>query len=454
MSWLANTRKVVGLAVCFAITSAIVLSACEPPSEVGITPTNEIGIVFTDTITVKVSTVLMDSIRTNNGQFLMSGSFKDPTFGAVSAASFFEFSPRKLTFAANSIYDSTYLFLSFAYAFGDTSKTQEFFLHRTRDTLQNKTYFSTNSLEYDPKPLGSVKFTPNQGRRLVLVGKIPDELGRSVFGYKGDTTTAAAFRNFMKGYALVPSPRNTALFGFLPTSSGTGVDIYTHIAGADTRRTLSLSMEPTGQSFSQTTAPPRFNNINADRRGTVLSNLRPLAAVPPKDLQGRLYVQDAIGIMTKVEFPFFANLYKNGQIAVNRAELSIRPVFSNPVDAAAAIKPVLTLVQSDANNRIARNSQSQVLFLPNDASTFSSFPGQQAAAFDPRFRTYTFQMGTYLQALVIGFKKNNGLLLSPTQPIDVGNGNFSYVLNQRFDRMVYESRPETFKLVVFYTNVR
>ena len=452
MSWLANTRKVVGLAVFFGIMSAVVLSACEPPSEVGITPPNEIGILYTDTITVKVSTVLMDSVRTNSGQFLMSGNFKDPAFGTVSAAAFFEFSPRKLTFAANSVYDSTYLFLRFAYAFGDTSQTQEFFLHRTRDTLQNKTYYSTNSLEYDPKPLGSVKFVPNQGR-IVLVGKIPDDLGRSVFGYKGDTTTAPAFRNFMKGYALVPSPRNTALFGFLPSSSGTGVDIYTHIAGVDTRRTLSLSLEPTAQSFSQTTAPSRFNNIKADRRGTVLSNLRPLVPVLPKDLQGRLYVQDAIGIMTKVEFPFFANLYKNGKIAVNRAELSIRPVFSTAADV-PAIKPILTLVQSDANNRIARNTLEQVLFLPDDASTFSSFPGQQAAAFDPRFRTYTFQMGTYLQALITGFKKNNGLLLSPTQPVDVGGGRFTYILNQRFDRLIFDSKPETFKLVVFYTNVR
>lgn len=452
MNWLVNKTRFVGSLLFLSTLIAVVLSACEPPSEVGITPANEIGIVFTDTITVKVSTVLTDSVRTNNGQFLMSGGFKDANFGTVSAVSFFEFSPRKLTFAANSLYDSTYLFLRFAYAFGDTSQTQEFFLHRTRDTLQtNKTYYSTNTFDYDPRPLGSIKFVPNQGRS-VLVGKLPDELGRTVFAYKGDTTTAAAFRNFMKGYALVPSPRNTALFGFLPATSGTGVDIYSHITGTDTRRVLSLSMEPTPQSFSQTTSPPRFNNINADRRGTVLSNLRPLTPLSPKDLQGRLFVQDAIGIMTKVEFPHFANLYKNGQIAVNRAELSIRPVFLNATS--AVIRPILTLVQSDANNRIARNSLGQVLFLPNDAATFSSFPGQQAAAFDPRFRTYTFQMGTYLQALVIGFKKNNGLLLSPSQPIDVGNGNFTYVLNQRFDQMVYDSKPETFKLVVFYTNVR
>ena len=87
MNWLVNKTRFVGSLLFLSTLIAVVLSACEPPSEVGITPANEIGIVFTDTITVKVSTVLTDSVRTNNGQFLMSGGFKDANFGTVSAVS-------------------------------------------------------------------------------------------------------------------------------------------------------------------------------------------------------------------------------------------------------------------------------------------------------------------------------------------------------------------------------
>ena len=53
--------------------------------------------VLTDTCTVKMSTVLLDSINTSNKEVAQLGYYKDDVWGAISASTYVEYSPATFT---------------------------------------------------------------------------------------------------------------------------------------------------------------------------------------------------------------------------------------------------------------------------------------------------------------------------------------------------------------------
>jgi hypothetical protein len=92
MSWSINRSWLIkGL---FAFCSALFLLACEKPNEIGPPGQPQLGVFFTDDLTIQTSTVLVDSViaadsvsRANNT--LLAGHYADPIFGTITAQSFF-----------------------------------------------------------------------------------------------------------------------------------------------------------------------------------------------------------------------------------------------------------------------------------------------------------------------------------------------------------------------------
>ena len=71
-------------------------------------------VLFSDTSTVSISTVRLDSVMTGSASRMLVGSFDDPFFGKMQAATFFQTAPQgAITVPTDAVYDSLVLSLKY-----------------------------------------------------------------------------------------------------------------------------------------------------------------------------------------------------------------------------------------------------------------------------------------------------------------------------------------------------
>jgi hypothetical protein len=222
-------------AVLFAFVT-VLLTACELPREIGLPTGNLVDIRYTDTLTIRASTVLLDSIHTSGAAQMLVGSYTDPLFGKVSARAYAEFAPIRYNLNQEKVYqyDSAAVFMSYSSSgfYGDTLQPFSMNVHRLKDTLiTGKTYYNYNTTPYDPSVFFNFSFSPQSSVNTLTV-KLPDTFGRQIFGLmfgSGRATNPSAFVKEMKGFALIPSPNNKAIVGF--SSENIQVVLFFHENG-------------------------------------------------------------------------------------------------------------------------------------------------------------------------------------------------------------------------------
>lgn len=390
---------------------------------------------------------------------MLSGLYRDPIFGQVTAQPFFE-AGGALNLNLNSdgtvntntyVYDSLTLEIAYSYLYGDTLRPFEVNLHRLKDTLlTGKTYYNNSSISYDPAPIATAKFTPKPSSDNTIKFNLPAALGKEIMDLSGkpEGATAAKFIQAIKGFTMVSSSGNNMVVGFSPSSGGISLNLYLH----NSADTIAL--------FRQFFVSKRFNQVKADRQGTALSQIQPLKPLLAAQTGGLNYVQDALGIVTKIEIPYLQTLFKDGNIAINRAELNIVPNQPVHVGGLFGLPSALTMTETDETNRLLRSKGDTELLLPVDGATFQSYVLPQLSFYSSKFRNYNFVLTTYLQAVSIGFKKSTGLLLmpvsqAPTVQSYVTNsqpliGYFPF-LNNKLDRLTINPTKDNVKLMIFYT---
>jgi Domain of unknown function (DUF4270) len=429
---------------------AVLLTACELPREIGLPTGDLVGVNYTDTLTVRASTVLLDSIRTSGATQMLVGSYTDPLFGKISSRAFVEFSPGSFNFSQDKVYqyDSVGVVMSYSSNgyYGDTLQPFEMSLHRLTDTLvTGKTYYNYNTTRYDPSVFAKFNFTP-QSSNNTLSSRLPDDFGRQIFGLmfgSSRATNPSAFVREMKGFALIPSPKNKAIAGF--PSESIQVILFFHENGS-----------AGGIAYPLPLVTRRYNNIIADRKGTNIASLQPLKGISPQQLNGLTYIQDAVGVVTKLEIPYLSNLQKNGRIAINRAELAITP---EPIEGYFPYPSGLVLAETDETNQVLRGKSDLELLVGNDGTTYSSSLSPQLVTYNSLYKNYNFVLTTYLQSIISGFKKTKGMMLLPVNyekwvSVQGGPTKFSPYLNTKVSRMTIKPNAKNLKLIVFYTTTK
>ncbi|MGA0557818.1 DUF4270 family protein [Larkinella sp. VNQ87] len=459
-NWLArrpvNPVRLSLLAGMVSLVAALV--ACEEPKDIGLPPNTEIGVLYTDTLTIRTSTIQLDSVLNDRNVRLLVGQYNDPVFGKVSARAFGQLAIRSNTGSFKTegemVYDSVRALLPYTYIYGDTTSVQTISIHQlTEDLDSTKRYVASSSAAYATQPLATLQLTPTAANDAKYV-RLPDALGREFLNRsKGSGITQADFTTYFKGIAVIPAATNTTVFGF---SNNIYFELYYHSSTDTTKRYR--------QDFSTTTGRASFSQIRVDRSGTKLAGLsvgRPLSA---SATGGELFVQSASGVTPKLEFPTLLNLRKEtGRIAINRAELSFSVTGNSP---GGPIPPYMTLAQVDENNRVLYTSEGSAgnrLFhmVQRKEGTFQTtgkwyYP--QVAGYNSRLKTYTFDVTTYLQAILVGFTPNNGLVLFPPSTSELVTQSTTspasyvvqpYIFNQLNGAVLGGEKPV--KLVVFYT---
>lgn len=229
------------------------------------------------------------------------------------------------------VFQSLELQLAYFYGFGDTTQTQTLTVHRLSEFLQeDRIYYNYNTLAYDPIPLGTVSLKAsdiiNRRVSIPLSEELRDELGAVLLGgiVTQELVTAA-----LGGLVLVGEDGN-AILGFAAAANNGVLLNLRYNSSAGTNLQYNFPARIANLPRNGRLISTRFNYVECNRVGTTLADLDEQYEVfPEAQTNNQVYVQSSLGIRTKIEFPYLAELQKQGAIAINRADLVLPIVEPN-----------------------------------------------------------------------------------------------------------------------------
>jgi hypothetical protein len=410
LTWKCPAIKWVGILSLFLVS-------CDTPKEIGDDLFSvEVGLNYSDTITIKSSTVLIDSIYTGSPGTLLVGSYDHPVLGLAESSAFTQVSNIDTLFSkATSIYDSLTMRLAYGGYQGDTTKSQTLSVYRLLDSLNRGTdYFANSTIRSDASIIGSHTFKPRPIRTRAMNGdsvqldtlrfRMSDALGRELLSKYADVKVAAGskgFRDYFPGMLFKSSSSSTgAMIGFNPGYSR--MTLYFHNPGDPFKYSMDYYFSLSNSIFPEILA--RFNQIKSTK-SVVLAGLKnPGDLVPSATTSGLTYIQAGTGVATKIEFPFLLNLKGNRNVAVNKAELVL--TAADNIDLQQTIGQ-LSIVETNATNRTLRNSYGLKYLLSEGGASVNT------SAIEPGSKTYTFNVTTAIQSILVGKQANNGWLITP-----------------------------------------
>lgn len=412
--------------------SILFLCSCERESN-----TYEVGnswmsgqskVVMIDTLTIKMSTIMKDSVVTSGKSQMLVGNIKDNTFGKVTASSLFELSPEsyKLATTTNVVFDSIVMYLTNIDAYyGDTLKTFKMDVHpmESRIRLNNGYLYNKSQFNYSSTSIGTAEFLPrpNTDSSFVKI-RLDQSYGQNLFNlFKSkDVTNQEYFLNFYKGLALIPSSDNNAMLRFgintsyqVQISSSTKekvsnvVRMYYHTASQngteDVKYTLDINPSSTYQ----------YNKVENDFTGSELAGLTPSHPIESENLGNKTYMMSGLGICTKVEIPYLKtlkNLFTNYKLI--SANLSLSPVvgyysknFYNP-------NPIYYYLGDKKNTIVSP-------MYDTDGVTEITIPLSDESEFQSDY-AYSIDMLSYVNTILSeSADSNNNLLIYPSSYLDV-----------------------------------
>lgn len=182
------------------MTATTFLASCEQGSNglgAGVLPEGDlINVVYTDTISIDLQTIVIDSINTYQATNQLVGNYIDPQFGTISAKTFTQVFPRSgLNFGdqADLIFDSLVLKLTFNNAYGRLDQPQTLRVYEITEEWPDTTViYSNRQLGHSTNDLGNGRqliFSDDEVFSGTVRARLTDELGERILF--GDSTILA-----------------------------------------------------------------------------------------------------------------------------------------------------------------------------------------------------------------------------------------------------------------------
>jgi hypothetical protein len=292
---------------------------------------HQFDILYTDTVTLRTSTVIFDSLYTSGAGRLLVGFHQDEKLGpTTSSAAFLVTVPSTITTLSTD--HTTYTALSVhlirdGYSYYDTTETQTINVYRIIKpiNLYAGYRFNVDGYSLDPTPLGSITISPNPNNKDSVEIYLSDDLGQDLFRkaqlndpiYSSNTS----FNQYLNGLVLIPDTLNSRSFlGF--KSTPTMRLYYTDnsvIAPIHPNKYLSF---PIGTNFY-------YNRIHSDRSSTQLAPLKNILQFAySSTTDHELYIQGGTGLAMRVDMPYLKNLlFVQPGFVATKAILTIKPVL-------------------------------------------------------------------------------------------------------------------------------
>lgn len=367
-------------------------------------------IIKTDTFSVNVQTVYLDSVITNNKATGLAGVYKDPWFGLIKAKCYLEIAPPMFsdTFE-NSSFDSIDVMIYLNREFyGDTTKPITINIHRLLENLKfekgNSNFYNTSLFAYDSQPLASKTFYVTPASTDSINIRLPDELGRewlNMLATGSDTIkSSTAFRQYFKGLCIAAPGDDGIIFGFKDS-----VQVRVHF------RQSSLYPVEKYVVFDLNNRQYQFNNIIADRSATAIASLSSTnKKIDASQTSDAGYSQYISAIVAKISFPGINDLLlASGYAGISSAQLRIRPEkssFGGPFSLPAAMR----LTTTDGTNEFGTD----LYYLDNSAQKITQDGSLQIDGLYGINTYYSYDVTSYVSSLLTqGDNSKYGLLLSP-----------------------------------------
>jgi hypothetical protein len=375
------------------------------------------GAYLVDTLTIRASTVLRDSVVTSTSNSLLVGRYQDPQLGPIKTTSYTTlnlggaFQPDRSFIA-----DSAVLVLATdTYRYGDTTQTQTLVNVREMSGFLPVTSYGYASPRLTPTT-GLVNQTallnynntspvPRRARRqlgtlrLRLTNAYRDRLMTD--GKSGGLTTQEQLDRNYAGLALQPGANDTGAlvsFNVSGNSSNTsGVILYYH---DPLNATTVLN-----HTFSINSAR-HFYQVEA-QLSSPLSTLTSLGQLDASRTGQQTYIQGLLGLQTKVEIPYLFDLRNFGPNLVLTSASITAEVPVTTLSRTLTLAPPPTLTVSSTTQR---NQQGRTLFAsPTYSATISNRDGITQAG-------YSWSVLSYCQAVLSNSIPNDGMLLNTSTP--------------------------------------
>jgi hypothetical protein len=400
-------------------------------------------IIKIDTVSTLLQTRFYDSIPTGGTGICVAGSYKDPAFGTVTAATYLKIAPPAYNVDSNyntSTYDSIVLVLRpNGHYYGDTTKPVHLNVYQLvapfQTTYNNNTYYNVDSIARNPVSVGGTDFIyypHNQNSDSCRI-KLSDALGHQLFSMLQAKDTriqnTANFQTFFNGLSIGPgnSP-SSCIFDFNDS-------IYVRLYFTSPGTISAFNFKD----FRFTDKTNQFNNIAIQRTGALAS----AAATPDvhylvnSSVTGNAsYLQSTTGTDVKVSFPSIRNILQLPYfLRVIKAQLILKPVLGTY----SYIYPLpdsLRLTQTDIYNNSLGDLTGSTGGAQIGSLSVDYLYGQNTQ--------YTFDVTGYVNNLLaISADNAYGLVASPPLPL----------FSTRFDRVVFDNSSNTLvntQLLVFY----
>jgi hypothetical protein len=350
-----NIRSLLNFVILVFFFSILTTSCENDPTIIGIDllPDEEkLGVFSSDTSTVLVHSVFVDSIKTDETARSMLGSYLDPVFGlnTISFATQVRLSSVTVNFGENPVLDSIVLSLDYTtipaiagspmVAYGDTTTVQTIKVFELdEDLVFDTSYYSNYNVAFKPVALASkdVSFRPTDSIMVdtVLVKsqfriQLSEEFGNSILNAPTSALdSVSGFMNFMKGLYIKPEPVSTggAIVFFDLMSAISRLTIYYH-NDDEVKRSYT---------FLINAQCARFMNFDHDYS---LGDPSFVAHLNGDTTLGaeNFYLQSLAGVETRLSFPYIKDWATDQKIILNEAKL----VFYN-ADTTGGFSPPLEL---------------------------------------------------------------------------------------------------------------
>ncbi|WP_276345931.1 DUF4270 domain-containing protein [Daejeonella sp. JGW-45] len=405
------------------LISLFILSGCQNTDSIGldVDPATGISGTFTDTVTVRTSTVREDSIPTNSLSQYPLGYFNDPVFGKTTAniAMTLKIANTGATFGTSPTLDSAVLILHYGKEFyGDsTSKFQIEVRQLSEQMNRTKSHYNQYGFNVSPAVIGSQLVTVRR-RDSVKVNEIvtgkPDVVKTKAPQIRIPISAAFINNNFLNAPA---------------TNFSTNELFIKFIKGLHLRVNEAQSSGPGGIAFLNLTDSSRLDVFYKSTSGTTIdttmmsfpiSNLEyPVSAQFTHDYTGTdvqtqlnnpntqydfTYVQGLGGVRTKIRFPYIEKLKELGNITINKAELIVTVVGGTDNYTPS---PRMIIYTTDIAN--------QRQFIPDFGTDplVSLTDNEFGGFYDATKKRYKFVVTTFLQDIIKGKSKQYDTFIAP-----------------------------------------
>lgn len=411
---------------------------------------SELKSVITDTCTVKLTTIMADSVNTSNLSSVQVGHYKDKNYGDITAKAFIEYASAYFTAGEDVKYsiDSTTIKIKWTGEFmGDTTQVLPIKMYELKQniTLDDNGYLYNKSpaIQCSTTPLGQFNaYVRPSSTSKQYEYKLPNSLGQKfldkILDSQGMPTmqNQTYFREYFRGIAFIPETTNNIIPSIARNDSSLVITVYYH--GDNNANEQQLQIKPTTPCFS------KIIQNKTDSKLAVFDNHPDDNMVVSSKTGNMSFIQSSTGFYTKIEFPFLDGLHVLGEtVSITAAKLYIYPVRGTYSDALNPLPTSVSMYSASPDN----TTSSQ---LKNSTGTTAQTGNLSTVSDgDPETKYYEFDLTSFLQTnlFLAPMYRQNLQLTFPSSSINTSCKGI-LISDQNYDNGNYNYKT---KLVIRYT---